>query len=112
MMTLDYVYSMSYSICVYSSSITTCKLSTEDFELMALPVLVSLKLYHNYPPSHKCNSSIILRVTQLTHSVGNVLLVIYPAILSTDQCAQLDEIAGLGVEEGKSLKQARADGVG
>ena len=83
MMTLDYVYSMSYSICVYSSSITTCKLSTEDFESMTLPVLVSLKLYHNYPPSHKCNSSIILRVTWLAHSVGNVLLVIYPAILST-----------------------------
>src|SRR6266702_3510080 len=83
MMTLDYAYSMSYSIYVYGSSITTRKLFTEDCESKGLPVLVFPRLYHNYPPSHKCNSSIILRVTQLAHSVGNVLLVIYPAIFPT-----------------------------
>ena len=104
-MTLDYVYSMSYSICVYSSSITTRKLFTEDFESKGLPVLAFPKLYHNYSPSHKCNSSIILRVTQLAYSVGKVLLVIYPAIFSTIINA-LHEVKSrdLAWMKGKSLK--------
>lgn len=86
MMTLDYVYSMSYSTCVYSSSITTCKLSTEDFESKGLPVLVPPKLC-NYPPSHNNISC---------HIFYNY------------QCAQLDEIAGLGVEGREELEVSQS----